>query len=233
MEPKSPRVKTPLFRPAGRDVVTLLAGLAIFWFLVNGPPSARIGPVDLRFGLTGPAGSIPWKWLGAIALVVLVLRGERRGLASLLLVRPSGKDWEWALYAFGVAMAWSWLAGLLNPQRGNDGIATIAALGVPGVLALIVTAAVTEEIAYRGYLAERLGAILRSRWLGAAASLLVFVVPHVTFFGPSWLAHQLGGTLAIALVVLIRRNLIAGMVVHLLVNAPILIPTVVGAAGAG
>jgi ABC-type sulfate transport system permease component len=54
----------------------------------------------------------------------------------------------------------------------------------------------------------------------------VFVIPHVSFFGPSWLLHQLPGAIAIAAFVLVRRNLPAAMLLHLLINAPILIPTI-------
>lgn len=225
--PSPVAVGTPSFVASRRDLAVLPLGLAVFWLVYSGPPVERLGPLDLRWGLEGPLSSTPWKWLGAFALVALVLLVERRRLSSLLILRPGAKDLEWALYAFGAAMTWSWLAGMAFPQDdATGGTGTLVALGVPGVLLLIATAAITEEVAFRGYLAERLGAVLRSRWWGAGLSLAVFVVQHVAFFGPSWLLHHLGGTLAIAVVVLVRRNLVAGMLVHLLVNAPILIPTV-------
>ena len=37
--------------------------------------------------------------------------------------------------------------------------------------------------------------------------------------------HQLPGALALVLISLIRRNLVATMLLHVLINAPILIPT--------
>jgi membrane protease YdiL (CAAX protease family) len=162
-------------------------------------------------------------------LVAVVFGVERLGPHSLMIRRPTGRDLECVLYAFGIVMAWSWVAGRLAPQRDNDGIATIVGLGVAGVIILIGTAAVTEEVVYRGFLAERLGAMFGRRpWarpLGATLSLVIFVLPHLTFFGPSWLLHQLPGTLAIAGIALFRRNLVAAMLLHLLINLPILIPT--------
>jgi membrane protease YdiL (CAAX protease family) len=215
-----------LSRP--RLLVSLLLGSVVIAGLYGGPPVDEVVGVDLRWGLSGPGAGDPWKWLGAGLLVAVVLRVERLGASSLLLRRPSGRDLEWVFYAFGIVMAWSWLIGTLAPQRDNEGVATIAALGVAGALVLIVTAAVTEEVVYRGFLAERLGALFGrrtyARWLGAAASLAIFTGPHLAFFGPSWLLHQLPGALAIATLAVVRRNLLAAMALHLLINLPILIP---------
>ncbi|PPF46167.1 hypothetical protein C5B85_05930 [Pseudoclavibacter sp. AY1F1] len=93
-------------------------------------------------------------------------------------------------------MAWSWIA---SPQEDNEGVGIITSMSIPGVILLITTAAV---------------------------SLAIFIAPHVVFFGPSWLFHQLVGSLALVAFTLIRRNLVATMFLHMLVNAPILIPTV-------
>ncbi|MBS4753252.1 CPBP family intramembrane metalloprotease [Nocardioides sp. zg-ZUI104] len=213
-----------------RRLLALMLAALVILLVYGGPPVDDFAGIDLRFGLSGPLAGDPWKWAGAALLLVIVLRVERLSLTSLLLRKPSARDLEWVMYAFGVFMVWSWTLGMLAPQEDNDGISTIARLGVLGVLVLIVTAAVTEEIVYRGFLAERLGALFGrrqgARWLGAALSLAIFVAPHVHFFGPSWLVHQLPGTLAVAAVALLRRNLVAAMLLHLLINLPILIPTV-------
>lgn len=222
-------IGSPVFARRSRDGVLFVAGLLIFWFIYDGPPVPHLAGIDLRFGLEGPPSSNLWKWAGALLLLGLVVWGERRGLASLLITKPSGKDIEWAFYVFGGVMAWSWLASLIAPQKENAGVEMIVSMGVPGVLLLILTAAVTEEIAFRGYLQERLGSLMRSRWIGAAVSLLIFVAPHIVFFGPSWLLHQLVGALALVTFTLVRRNLVATMLLHVLINAPILIPTVIAA----
>lgn len=213
-----------------RLIASLILGFVIIRWIYDGPPVGSIGEFDLRFGLQGPIAQDPWKWMGALLLVALVIGVERLKLTALLIKRPTARDLEWVLYAFGAVMVWSWLASIFAPQGDNQGVATIARLGVAGVIVLIITAAVTEEIVYRGYLAERLGAVFGkrawARWVGVALSLTIFVVPHVAFFDPSWLVHQLPGAIAIALIAALRRNLIAAMLLHLLVNLPILIPTV-------
>lgn len=194
---KRTSIGTPTFTALPRDGWFFLLGLLTFWFVFNGPPVREIGGFDLTLGLEGPASSNPWKWAGGLLLIALVVWGERRGLASLLITKPSGKDIEWAFYAFGGVMAWSWIASLISPQEDNAGVAIISNMSVAGVVLLIITAAVTEELVYRGYLQERLGSLLRSRWIGAAVSLAIFIAPHIVFFGPTWLFHQLVGSLAL------------------------------------
>ena len=213
-----------LTRP--RLLASLLVGALVIAFVYKGPPVDEIAGVQLWFGLRGPISGDPWKWIGIVLLLVVVFRVERLGLASLLIRRPSWADIEWALYVFGGSMAWAWVADQIAPQVNNRGIDIVLQLGVVGILILTVTAAVTEEVVYRGYLAERFGALFGSRWwapwLGAALSLAIFVVPHLTFFGPSWLLHQFPSAVAIAAVAVVRRTIVATMLVHLLTNLPIL-----------
>lgn len=45
-------------------------------------------------------------------------------------------------------MAWTWLARTFWPPTEDDGTATITAIRVAAVLALIVSAAIFEEILY-------------------------------------------------------------------------------------
>lgn len=218
------RSASSLSRP--RLLASLILGAIVIGLVYKGPPIDEIAGVHLWFGLRGPISGDPWKWIGVGLLLAIVFGVERLGLASLLIRRPSWADIEWALYIFGGAMAWAWLADMIAPQTGNAGIDVVLGLGVLGILILTVTAAVTEEIVYRGFLAERLGALFGARrwapWVGAGLSLAVFVAPHLAFFGPSWLLHQFPTALAIAVIAVVRRNLVIAMLVHLLTNLPIL-----------
>ena len=102
-----------------RRLAGLGLGLVVITVVYLGPPVDQVAGLDLRFGLSGPLAGDPWKWLGAALLLVVVLGVERLGLSSLLLRRPSGRDLEWVLYAFGAFMAWSWALGILAPQEDN------------------------------------------------------------------------------------------------------------------
>ena len=100
----------------------------------------------------------------------------------------------------------------------------VLAMPLPALIALIITTAVTEEILFRGYPVERLGRLTGSIWLGAALSLGLFVLPHLSFFGPQWLLYQ-GAAVVMAYVLYVwRRNLFACMLMHFLGNAMLLIP---------
>lgn len=232
----SPRATTPAPRPrrggTARAWVTALIGIALAWTPMWLPPILRTAGLDPRgplaaLGLAGPAASVFWNTLATVFLLGWVFGVERRRLSSLRIARPTGKDLEWALMFFGGAMAWSWLAQLIRPQAAPDtGSASIAALPVLVVAAMILSAAVCEEILFRGYPLERLIELTGRRWLAVALTLPFFVVPHLITFGPEWLLYHASGTVAIYALYLWRRNLVACMVLHAAVNAPILIPTI-------
>ncbi len=219
-------------RPRALSWAIALVGIGLAWSPMWLPAILRAAGTDPRpalaaIGLTGPAAAIFWNVLATALVIAWVFGVERRRLSSLRIVRPTGKDLEWALILFGGAMAWSWLAQLIRPQTSPDsGSATIAALPILAVVAMILSAAVCEEILYRGYPLERLTELTGRRWVAVATTLPFFVLPHLLTFGPEWLLYHASGTVAIYVLYLWRRNLVACMVLHAAVNAPILIPTV-------
>lgn len=203
-------------------VIVILLGLAICYFPTYLNPLARL--LGIHIGTEGPASIIVWNWLAVIVLVAIVLLVERRSLSSILIKRPNGKDIETALFYWGIAMAWSWLAMTLLPPEQDTGTASLVALSIPVLLAMILTAAITEEILFRGYPIERINELTSNIWIGPLVSFTIFLIPHLTFFGPGWLLYHGGGTVMIYALYLRRRNLVACMLLHLLVNLPILIP---------
>jgi membrane protease YdiL (CAAX protease family) len=235
MEPESISLAAPRSqrtRARSRAWVTALGGIGLAWSPMWLPPTLRAAGADPRpllaaIGLAGPAASISWNLLATALVLAWVFGVERSRLTSLRIGRPTGKDLEWALILFGGAMTWSWLAQLIRPQTAPDsGSATIAALPVLTVVAMILTAAICEEILFRGYPLERLTQLTGRRWVAVATTLPFFVAPHLFTFGPEWLLYNASGTVAIYVLYLWRRNLVACMVLHAAVNAPILIPTV-------
>ncbi|HSK90572.1 MAG TPA: CPBP family intramembrane glutamic endopeptidase [Euzebyales bacterium] len=211
-------------RGAGRQMVVVAVGLLIAWLPLYLAPAMRWFGVDSLH--TGPRTQIAWNWVATLALVAYILRVERRSLRSILLRTPGVKDVEWAFYAFGIAMTYSWLVGMVRPQTGNEGVETITAMPFLAVCALVVTTAITEEVLYRGYPIQRLSELTHRRWLGTMISVAVFVLPHLTFFGAEWLLYQGFGTILLYGLYLWRSNLWVCMLFHGLTNAPILIPTV-------
>lgn len=209
-------------RPVIQRSAIILLGLVICYFPSYVNPLLRWWGLDV--GPEGPASIILWNWLAVLAVVAFIILVERRTLASILIRRPDGKDIETALFYWGIAMAWSWLAMTLLPPADDPGTASLVALPIPVLVAMIVTAAITEEILFRGYPIERINELTASRWIGPAVSFAIFVAPHLAFFGPTWFLYHGGGTVMIYALYLRRRNLPACMLLHLLVNLPILIP---------
>jgi membrane protease YdiL (CAAX protease family) len=220
--PPSPKRRTTRARRTMWPIV--LGGLGIAYSPMWLPTVAEMS--GIRLDAEGPASVIPWNILGVVALLVWLLVVERRDLASIGMTRPTSRDVEWALYLFGGCMAWQWIAMLVWPPAQDAGTTSITSMSVLAVVGLIVSAAVCEEILYRGYPIERLSEVTGRRWIAYALTVPIFVAPHVVFFGAQWLWTSGAGALAIYLLYARRRNLPACMLLHLCVNLPILIPTI-------
>lgn len=201
----------------------LVIGLAVAFAAYYLAPILRW--FGIEFGIDGPAMSIFWKVIAAMIIIGFIWLIEKRPLASINITRPSEKDITWAFYLWGLSMAWYWIISTILPPEQSEGVNTIANLHPLVVIGIILTASIVEELFYRGYLLERFRELSGRLWIGVLVSYVIFMVPHVQFFGPSWLLyHGVGATLLYVLY-LWRRNLVAVMVLHLLGNLPILIPT--------
>lgn len=201
-----------------------LGGIAIAYSPMWLPRVRDAIGIDAEPG--SPASSILWNVLAVAALLGYVLLVERRPIASIGLRRPRAKDLEWALYLFGASMAWQWVVMTFFPAPADSGTASITSLPIVAVLGIIVSAAVFEEVLYRGYPIERLSELTGRRWVAFAVTIPLFVAPHVVFFGPQWLWTAGVGTIALYVLYARTRNLAACMLLHLCVNLPILIPTI-------
>lgn len=179
----------------------------------------------IEFGSGGPEMSIFWKVIAASIIIGFVWLFEKRRLVSVNIKPPSEKDITWAFYLWGLSMAWYWLISTILPPEQNEGVNTIATLHPLIVIGIILTAATVEELFYRGYLIERFHELTGRRWIAVLISCIFFTVPHIQFFGPSWLLYHGVSAALLYILYLWRRNLVAVMVLHLLGNLPILIPT--------
>ncbi|MCH8533219.1 MAG: CPBP family intramembrane metalloprotease [Saccharospirillum sp.] len=177
------------------------------------------------FAVSGPAMTIFWKLVAAVLILGIIWLFEKRTLASINIRRPSEKDINWAFYFWGISMAWYWVVSLIFPQEQSEGVSTIANFHPLIVLGIILTSSTVEELFFRGYLIERFKELTGRIGLGVLISYIMFLVPHVQFFGLSWLLYHGFGATLLYVFYLWRRNLVAVMLLHLLGNLPILIPT--------
>lgn len=174
------------------------------------------------------------KWMITFILLGIVLIWEREPLRSIGIRPMNRSDFFWALVGFLIGGAI--ISGTI-PLLKSFGLGTTEA-GVRRLgefsftlrILMVLTAAVTEEIQYRGYPIERLFRLTGNLPLSAAITYVVFVCLHISFWTLGG-AIQIGlGALVLYALYLWRRNLPACMVMHGLNNsvAFLLIPELLG-----
>jgi membrane protease YdiL (CAAX protease family) len=169
---------------------------------------------------------IIFKWFRSLALLLLVILWERKPLASIGLRKVSWRDLAVVVGAYLLVFAIGHTLNLVLPKHlpSNFELAVML-FPFPLRVAMVVTAAVTEEIESRGYLIDRLEAITGSTSVAAILAYIVFFLEHFA----SWdLAHALRTTLwttALILLYVRRRSLPACISLHFLADATALLAT--------
>ncbi len=174
-------------------------------------------------GSTGPLLQRTWRtvaldWVLALTVLALVRYGERRPWRSIGLRRPQWRDVWVALGGFVVgallfavtgalAQVWGW-------QDTRPGIAALATLPWKLRGLIVLTAAFTEEVLFRGYPIERLEQITGSPWLAGGLTWAWFTVLHWPFWG-AYGALQIGiWTAWVTWLYLRRRRLWTTILLH-------------------
>ncbi|HPG02968.1 MAG TPA: CPBP family intramembrane metalloprotease [Beijerinckiaceae bacterium] len=210
--------------PRGASLWTI-AGLACALF---GPLLMTTAPMQKLYvlagsGLASVAVAQSTLWLVLAAALACHMFGDRLSLAAVGLVRPRigsvlfglaiGVSVYVGLYAIAFVL---WKNGLFEAKTPAGQI-----LQWPLWLRLLmlITAGVVEEALFRGFAIERLTALTGKRWLAALIALAAFVVAHLPFWGLGAVATPIVGGGFFTLVYLWRRDLIACMVAHLVVDS--------------
>jgi len=197
-----------------------LLGLVLALF---GPPALAALTKEFRtlpLLLLGQAGL----WALGLAVVGVVVFGERKGLASIGLRQPrwSSLLWSSLLWGFGTALV---LLYVVSPIAGRliegldseafaEGFARLSGRPVWYMVLAGITAGVVEEILFRGYLVERLGALSGRLLWGGVLAWAAFVFVHIPFWGfEAALFTSFGGAVLTALYVW-KRDLWANMIAH-------------------
>lgn len=206
----------PASHSRGGTVAGLILVLALGLLPLAGGKDISVTPAGLwRSDLV--------KWGFTAALLLVVAFWEGRGLSSIGLRRPRLRE-----VAIGVGAAAGWLllqqviSGLvLDPLGVSTEIPTVEVIvGLPLLqrASLVVTAAVSEEILFRGFLMSRVEELTGRAWTAVLATVVLFVVAHMAHFGLAANAVQAVLTLGMALLFLWRRDLTAPVVMHLVID---------------
>ena len=209
---------------AGAVGLCVALGVPVLYALVLHPVlvEPRLSPTAAT--LTG-LGAM---WLLAGFVLLLTVRVEALPLTSIGLVPTSVRG---VLLATGAGFVLCLLVPLLSVAAGR--LLPGAEAGTIGdvvtgswvvLLVAVVTAAVTEEVLFRGYAMERILSTTGSRAAAVVVPLVCFVLLHAGGWSP---AHVVGVViplgLALSLLYLWTRNLILVVVTHFVADLPLVV----------
>jgi len=163
------------------------------------------------------------KWIITVILLGIVLLWEREPLSSIGIRRMNRQDVLWAFVGFLIAGAL--ISGTIPLLKAlgigttEVGVRRLGEFSFTLRILMVLTAAITEEIQYRGYPIERLYRLTGNLPLSALITYVVFVALHISFWTIGG-AIQIGlGSLVLYALYLWRRNLPACMLMHFLNNS--------------
>jgi uncharacterized protein len=157
-------------------------------------------------------------WLSALALIVIIRRGEHLSLRSIGL--GTARWWKSILWGFVIAIVSAVVVLALAHLTGyghGPGSAAFEKLPLWLITAIVFRAGVVEELFYRGYAIERLQLIGLSRFWAVAIPLGIFSLGHWSGGAANILIAFAAGLLLTGFY-LWRRDLAANMIGHGLVD---------------
>jgi membrane protease YdiL (CAAX protease family) len=201
--------------------VTVLVVLALA-VLLKVTPSVAAGAVHAN-DAARLAISLVCKWVAAAAVVAVVVFGERRSVQHVGIRRCRPR---WLL----VASACAPLVTVMNvvaaraTPHSTETLFSLAHLSILAKVALIITAAITEELVHRGYLMERLLEVARRPAVAVAVSAAMFAASHVPAWGVSFgLVGAVPAGVVFAVVYWRTRSIAVTGILHVLVDAPLVL----------
>ena len=162
-----------------------------------------------------------FNWASAIALIFIIRRGERLPFSSVgIRTAHRWRSLGWGIVltvALIIAGTIAEVVGILTHYQSNQYVQQFTRLPLWLIILTCIRGGVVEELFYRGYAIERLGAIGLNRFWAATIPVLIFSLGH---WNAGWLnvlnAFLLGSVLSLFYVW--RRDLVANMIGHFLIN---------------
>jgi membrane protease YdiL (CAAX protease family) len=157
-------------------------------------------------------------WVSALALIVIIRRGEHLSLRSIGL--GTARWWKSIFWGFIIAIVSAVVVGALAALTGyghGPGSAAFEKLPLWLITAIVFRAGVVEELFYRGYAIERLQMVGVGRLWSVAIPLVIFSLGHWSGGSANILIAFAAGLILTGFY-LWRRDLIANMIGHGLVD---------------
>jgi CAAX protease family protein len=157
-------------------------------------------------------------WVSALALIVIIRRGEHLSLRSIGL--GTARWWKSVVWGVVIAIVSAVVVGALAYITGyghGPGSAAFEKLPLWLITAIVFRAGVVEELFYRGFAIERLQLIGLGRFWSVAIPLLIFSLGHWSGGAANILIAFAAGLILTGFY-LWRRDLVANMIGHGLVD---------------
>lgn len=172
------------------------------------------------------------QWIIVGILFILIFFWEKKSWDSIGIRKISKTDVFWGFVVLIIGymsyLITDPLVRSLNLVSQSSEISGFIIIPLGLRIFMVLTAGITEEIIFRGYLIERTNYLTRNLILSAGISYFIFVVYHFPFWGVAGLIQI--GVWAIPITVLYvrTRNLTTCILVHILTDAVILVPMLMG-----
>src|ERR1051325_10965286 len=157
-------------------------------------------------------------WMSAVALLVIIRRGERLPMNSIGL--GTARWWKSILWGFLLAIVSATAVGILAYLTGyghGPGSAAFEKLLLWLITLIVFRAGVVEELFYRGYAIERLQMIGLGRFWSITIPVVIFSLGHWSG-GVANILIALAAGIILTGFYLWRRDLVANMIGHGLVD---------------
>jgi len=210
LTPGQPSLPTRVSRATWAGLaISLFAMVVIRQAFVFFVPEITFGAAVLKEALI---------WLNAVALIVIIRRGERLPLRSIGL--GTARWWKSILWGFVLAVVSAVVVGALayaTSYGHGPGSAAFEKLSLWLITLIVFRAGVVEELFYRGYAIERLQMMGLGRFWSVTIPVVIFSLGH-------WSGGVANILIALAAGVILtgfylwRRDLVANMIGHGLVD---------------
>lgn len=165
-------------------------------------------------------------WCGTLVVLVWLTLVERLPLTSIGFRRPTWKSAIIGVLAAVILVAaqviqFSIIIPLfhLNTAAIMTRLASIMRTPYWYRILLVLRAAVSEEIIFRGYIIEKVRQLTGSTALAVIVSVAAFTYAHLSGWGPVQLISVSVGAVVLALLYVWRRDLPSNMFAHFLADA--------------
>lgn len=206
-------------RDEPRWVTFVGLALAFCGFLIAGRVVPDISGIDKFWN------SDLTKWLVVVVFFGWVVFAEKRPLESMGFRTPSFKALIYggigggiAAFLFGNVLG-GWLVGLLELEPSSETMNELLSLPLHQRFSIAATAAITEELLYRGYPIERLEESFGNLWLAGSLSILLFVGVHLPVWTYTAIIPMSLISLVLVLLYVRYRNLWVVILAHFVVDA--------------